>query len=69
MSEQPNGKKNMNENLPGCSMEFVGGRIRLVQEKRRDNMVRLLNEVGDGDFWEKKRFVQIIRLLDGVGVF
>ena len=32
-------------------------------------MVRLLNEVCDGDFWEKKRFVQIIRLLDGMGFF
>ena len=69
MSEQPEGKKDMNENLPGCSREFVQSRIGLVPEKRMDNMVRLLNEVGDGDFWEKKRFVKIIRLLDGMGFF
>ena len=59
----------MNENLPGCSREFVESRLALVPEKRRDNMARLLNEVGNGDFWTKKRFVQILRLLDGMGFF
>ena len=54
----------MNESLPGCSEQEAFDRIHLVPENRRGDVLALLLEVGQGDFWEKKRYVQVVRLLD-----
>ena len=54
----------MNESLPGCSEQDALDRIHLVPEHRRGNVLALLLEVAQGDYWEKKRYVQVVRLLD-----
>ena len=54
----------MNESLPGCSEQEALDRIRLVPEHRRGDVLALLLEVGHGDYWEQKRYVQVVRLLD-----
>ena len=55
----------MNESLPGCSEQEVLDRIHLLPEHRRGNALALLLEVGQGDYWEQRRYVQVVRLLDG----
>ena len=62
MSDTRN-KRDLNENLPGCSEEFVYCRFHLLSEHRRVNALALVMEVGQGDFLEKKCYVQVIRLL------
>ena len=56
--------RNMNEGLPGCSQEFVYARFHLLPEQRRGDALALLEEVGRDDYWEKSRYVQVVRLLD-----
>ena len=48
---------------PGLSRELIEWRISLLPERRREAMTNAVNEVGHDDFWEKPRYVQVLRLL------
>ena len=66
MSAPPRRKPNKNEGLPGCTKAEVEANLEGLQPERKE-MITLLLEVAQGDFYdEKKRFTQGVRLLNAV---
>ena len=49
---------------PALSLACIVRRIALLPAGRRGALIRLVDEVGRGDFWIGPRFIQIVRMLD-----
>ena len=56
-------KPNKNEGLPGCTRAEVEANLEGLQPERKENMLSLPGEVAQGDFFEKKRFTQGVRMV------
>ena len=65
--EPPKPKKD--EGLPGCTEAEVQHNLEKLPRGRKENMVNLLREVAQGDFYEKKRFTQGVRLIKLMKVY
>ena len=59
-------KPKKDEGLPGCTQAEVQQNLQRVQPERRRNVEELLLEAAQGDFYEKKRFTQGVRLLNAM---
>ena len=54
--------------LPGCTREEVMSRVQQLPPVKMACVQGLLDEVAQEDFWRRERFVQIVRMLDGMDV-
>ena len=56
-------KPNKNEGLPGCTRAEIEANLEGLPPERKEKMLTLLHEVAQGDFFEKKRFTQGVRMV------
>ena len=56
-------KPNKNDGLPGCTRAEVKANLEGLPPERKGKMITLLHEVAQGDFFEKKRFTQGVRMV------
>ena len=59
-------KPKKTEGLDGCSKDEIGAFLRRLTPERMEKMIHLLDEVAQGDFYEKKRFTQAVRMLNAM---
>ena len=56
-------KPNKNEGLPGCTRAEVQANLEGLPPERKGKMITLLDEVAQGDFFQKTRFTQGVRMV------
>ena len=49
--------------LPPCTVEEVNAHLAALPQQKRERVTNLLRDVGEGDFWTKTRYVQVIRMV------
>ena len=56
-------KPNKNEGLPGCTRAEIEVNLEGLPPERKEKVLTLPHEVAQGDFFEKKRFTQGVRMV------
>ena len=69
MSAQALPKPKKDKGLPGCTTAEVEANLVGLQQKRKQNVMDMLLEVARGDFFEKPRFTQGVRLVNAMKVY